>query len=227
MRIARMMKLSTSIYAEPAALLISQAAGLAAKWQDSLQGAGWRLRHADSLDKAIELLGPEPYALILVDARLAANHVGAAALLRAVPGPNASAPILRLGEDHDRQADPKSSEFDGVVPVPENGADAAALLELWRPISLDATRRIAQILGAGPIDGMIERLARRLEAARSLLDKGVVDRAEAHRLAGLCGTLGFARAHAAWLDLSRGDDSVLDEVRRISRLTRAAIARGI
>ena len=59
------------------------------------------------------------------------------------------------------------------------------------------------------------------------LDQGYFDKAEAHRLAGLCGTLGFGQAHAAWLDLSLGEESAREEVRRTTRLTLAAIARGL
>lgn len=97
----------------------------------------------------------------------------------------------------------------------------------WRPVSMEPTRRIAAMLGDGPIAGMIERLARRLEAALVDVEAGTIDKAEAHRLAGLCGTLGFGQAHAAWLDLSVGKTTSLADARRTTRLTLAAIARGL
>lgn len=92
---------------------------------------------------------------------------------------------------------------------------------------MEPTRRIAAMLGDGPIAGMIERLARRLEAALVDVEAGAIDKAEAHRLAGLCGTLGFGQAHAAWLDLSVGKTTSLADARRTTRLTLAAIARGL
>ena len=123
--------------------------------------------------------------------------------LRSAPGSIAAVPILALQ---------RASSNDGPIPIHVDGflMDQMAPdsivreLERWRPVSLEPTKRIAEMFGHGPTASMIERLARRLEPALASMERGVIDRSEAHRLAGLCGTLGFGQAHAAWLDISLG-----------------------
>lgn len=147
--------------------------------------------------------------------------------LRGVPGPSHAAPVLALAAQNERQTDPKSSRVDSLLPRSLSEKAVVRALEDWRPVSLEPTRRIVAMFGSGPIAGMMQRLALRLEAALAQLDRGRFDKAQAHRLAGLCGTLGFAQAHAAWLDLSLGEETELAEARRTTRLTLAAIARGL
>ena len=199
----------------------------------ALGTAGWTVREARPIPADIAACLEQPVALILLGLRINDDAPNIVRIIRTSPGANAMAPILGLIDGAADQHDPKSSEFDGMLRMADEDTALAYAASRWWPVSLAPTRRISAMLGAGPIAGMIERLALRLEAALSALARdpvsarGSIDRAEAHRLAGLCGTLGFAQAHAAWLDLSLGDESALGEVRRTTRLTLAAIARGL
>jgi hypothetical protein len=192
-----------------------------------LTTAGWRVMRAQSGRDARLLAMRSPVSLVLVALAEFAASASAAEVIRTAPGSSAAAPIVVLGQSSNAYDDPNRTGVDSILPFGLAPEDLLRCLESWRPVSLESTRRIADMFGAGPIAGMIERLARRLEAAIDSLDRGRIDKAEAHRLAGLCGTLGFGQAHAAWLDLSLGDESSLAEVRRTTRLTLAAIARGV
>ncbi|RYG86172.1 MAG: hypothetical protein EON59_10605 [Alphaproteobacteria bacterium] len=162
--------------------------------------------------------------LDLEDASVLASECAVA--LRSLAAPSAAVPILALCSSA-HEIDPISINVDAIIDRATSSDSLVEQLDLWRPVSLEPTRRIAKMFGPGPIAGMIERLARRLEPALANLAQGVIDRPEAHRLAGLCGTLGFGQAHAAWLDLSLGDESVVSDVRRTTRLVLSAVARGL
>jgi CheY-like chemotaxis protein len=192
-----------------------------------LATAGWRVTRAQSGRDAGLLAAQVPVSLVLLALEESRACASAADTIRTAPGASAAAPILVLGQTSGTNDDPNWTGVDTVLPPTLAPEALLQRLESWRPVSVESTRRIAAMFGSGPIAGMIERLARRLEAAIAGLDRGIVDKAEAHRLAGLCGTLGFGQAHAAWLDLSLGDESSVDEVRRTTRLTLAAIARGV
>jgi CheY-like chemotaxis protein len=211
----------------PVVLVVADERGTRSAWRTALEAAGWQVRWTADGAAACTIAAKQPIALVLLDlGGSAATLRDSAVALRDLPGPGAAVPIvgLRLGPSDN---DPKSNEVDGVI-VGAGADSLARALESWRPLSLAPTRRIAAVFGAGPIAGMIERLARRLEAALKRLDQtGGLDQMEAHRLAGLCGTLGFGQAHAAWLDLSLGDCTAISEVRRTTRLTLSAIARGL
>ena len=211
----------------PTLLLVSDETAKHGLREPLLASAGWRLKTAQSGTDAGLLAERVSVSLVLVALQDPLARATATDMIRAAPGASAAAPILVFGESNGVDDGPKWSGVDRVLPPTLATNALLQCLESWRPVSLDSTRRIAAMFGAGPISGMIERLARRLEAASSGLDRGLVDKAEAHRLAGLCGTLGFGQAHAAWLDVSLGDDSAVNEVRRTTRLTLAAIARGV
>lgn len=218
---------STLKLGAPTLLLVCDTTDLHGLSGQLLTTAGWRVVRAQSGRDAGQLAARSPISLVLVALEDIADRASAAEVIRTVPGASAAAPILVLGEASAAEYDPNWIGVDTILPSSLSPDALLQCLESWRPVSVDSTRRIAAMFGAGPIAGMIERLARRLEAAITGLDRGFVDKAEAHRLAGLCGTLGFGQAHAAWLDLSLGAESSFDEVRRTTRLTLAAIARGV
>lgn len=201
--------------------------------REVLEAGGWRVELARDQSAAATMAASQPLSLVLVDLdRSDCDADVVAATIRSLAAPCRAAPILGLTTRPDCEDDPKPSSVDHVISIGEGLHVLARELEHWRPVSLEATRRMAAMFGPGTIAGMIERLARRLEAALVSLNhiaqsKGGFDKAEAHRLAGLCGTLGFAQAHAAWLDLSHGDDTHLADVRRTTRLALAAIAQGL
>lgn len=211
----------------PALLILTDDPERSATLKITLEASGWRVRlgrngHVSGFDAP-----DEPASLVLLDLSRPGQGIGAAADIRRSGRCESMAPILGFGPREDGEFDPKSTGIDALIDGSAGDRALAGVLEDWRPVPLDSTRRIADMFGAGPIAGMIERLALRLKAAMTGLDNGGIDQAEAHRLAGLCGTLGFGQAHAAWLDLSLGDQSALGEVRRTTRLTLAAIARGL
>jgi hypothetical protein len=195
--------------------------------RDNLQSSGWNLIIAETVLDTRSIAMKQPISLVLLD--LADTTVIAperALALRSIAAPSAAAPILALSSSA-HEIDPISIHVDAIINRAISSDSLVQQLQQWRPVSLEPTRRIAEMFGPGPIAGMIERLARRLEPALANLAHGVFDRSEAHRLAGLCGTLGFGQAHAAWLDLSLGDESVLSDVRRATRLVLSAVARGL
>ncbi len=211
----------------PIALLVGLGETAAKAWEEALETTGWAIRRAADTPECCTMADQEPIALLLLQkcAQVEAA-AGLVTAVRALHGPSRTAPIVLLTEA-EAKTDPKSSSVDAAIPIHCPADHAARELERWRPVSLEPTRRIAGILGPGPIAGMIERLGVRLEAAMGMLAQERIDQGEAHRLAGLCGTLGFAQAHAAWLDLSLGEATSLAEARRTTRLTLAAIARGL
>lgn len=212
----------------PLVLFVTPDTYQATQIHELLQNTGWRVGLAANAEEASRIAAAEPIALLAVGLDdLEEDGHAQIRRLRAATDPNHAIPIVALTATVSAETDPKSSSVDGVLPPMESGKALARALDDWRPLSLEPTRRIVAMFGSGPIAGMMERLARRLEAAMVTLERGQIDKAEAHRLAGLCGTLGFAQAHAAWLDVSLGEEAGLAEARRTTRLTLAAIARGL
>lgn len=211
----------------PLALLICGDIPTSASPHSFPQPHGWEWATIQCGEIGQKLTRIEPFSLVLLDLNQDADVVRTTLAIRSMPRAEAAAPILRVITDLSLDNGSNSRGVDACIARTLDGDSLAQGLEQWRPFSLAPTRRIAAMFGSGPIAGMIERLARRLEAAMIRLDQGSFDKAEAHRLAGLCGTLGFGQAHAAWLDLSLGEEAACEEVRRTTRLTLAAIARGL
>jgi CheY-like chemotaxis protein len=211
----------------PVVLVVADEARVRTNLREALERAGWYVRWTTSEAQACTIAARMPISLVLLDlVKGVAASPQAAISVRNLSGPAAAVPIIAVRAGACDNG-PKSNEVDALITGRETDTLVRAL-DSWRPVSLAPTRRIAEMLGAGPIAWMIERLARRLEAALAHLDGGGdLDRSEAHRLAGLCGTLGFGQAHAAWLDFSLGDRSAVVEARRTTRLTLSAIARGL
>ena len=211
----------------PPILLVDDSGSEFAILAAALENSGWHVQSTNRAALTAVIGTIAPVSLVLLCNGELADSIAFASELRALSAPNAAVPIIHVGADTPPKTDPKSSQVDAILSM-QGGIDSLVQqLESWRPVSLEPTRRIAEIFGAGPIAGMIERLANRLEAALVGLRHGEFDQGEAHRLAGLCGTLGFRQAHAAWLDLSLGDQAAVNEVRRTTRLTLAAIAHGL
>ena len=195
--------------------------------QTMIEPWGWDLQLSKTALDTSRIALKQAVSLVLLDLdRASAVSLESARVLRSLAAPSAAAPILAL-RSSPTKIDPIPIHVDAVIDRNTSLDSLVQQLECWRPVSLEPTRRIAKMFGPGPIAGMIERLARRLEPALANIEHGIIDRSEAHRLAGLCGTLGFGRAHAAWLDLSLGDDSVVSDVRRTTRLVLSAVARGL
>lgn len=211
----------------PMILMIDHESEKHAVLRKILRKSGWELQISKSVDDICRIASEQRISVVLLNLdQVRATSMDSARALRASTAPAAAAPILAWGLSN-RDNGPISSYVDATLVASTDHDSLARELDRWRPVSLEPTRRIAAMFGPGPIAGMIERLARRLEPALASLEHGNFDRSEAHRLAGLCGTLGFGQAHAAWLDLSLGDESAIADVRRTTRLVLAAVAHGL
>lgn len=194
-----------------------------------LEPAGWKVLSAASGRAALTVANDHHPALILMDLQMEGiDGEETARLLRAGGPAVASIPILAYSATRSTGdgRDPPD-HMDGIVDKAGGASALAQTIDAWRPASLDGPRRIAAALGLPAIQAMVDRLADRLRDALDQLHHGAFDVAEAHRLAGLCGTLGFADAHRAWLAVSEADDSALADARRATRLTLAAITTRI
>jgi hypothetical protein len=211
----------------PALLIIANDENRGVLLKDALQGTRWQVETPQGDANVCERAATGGFSLILLDLEDAQGVFQMARAIRTYPAAGAAAPILSARPQHLLEHGCNAQGVDAALPADRARDSLAQWLDTWRPVSLEPTRRIAEMIGSGPIAGMIERLGRRLEAAMIGLDRGTFDKAEAHRLAGLCGTLGFGQAHAAWLDLSTSNESALEDVRRSTRLTLSAIARGL
>ncbi|MFS0771714.1 hypothetical protein [Sphingomonas sp. 1P08PE] len=96
------------------------------------------------------------------------------------------------------------ADVDDVLDKAAGAAGIKALAQRWRPDDPSATLDgLEAALGADEIGEMIGRLRAQLTAALAAL--ATTDHpAEAHRIAGIAGMLGFGQLGAAWLAVSQG-----------------------
>lgn len=95
----------------------------------------------------------------------------------------------------------------------------AAVFRRWLPPPLDAVERMEQAFGRAGLLPIVAGLRAELEAA---LRSGA--QPDAHRLAGLSGTLGFAAASTAWRAAEEGATDAAEAL-HASRLALLAIGR--
>lgn len=118
--------------------------------------------------------------------------------------------IREAGLIHDHHADLE-------IPASEPDTALVARFAQWLPPSADELDRLAQAFGRASLAPLVERLRDELRAAVVLLDSG--GRPDAHKLAGVAGTVGFAAASDAWRRLDEVDGPTGDARRE----TRKAI----
>lgn len=184
--------------------------------------AGTVARAAQSASWGVKIL-PDP-AAILAAVR---NGEGAAVLIdltesdqcdlpatiRAKGGTGAMIPILACAGN----AAPPIDE--AVTP-----ATLAAALARWRPDPAGHPGpALARMFGEAPIAGMIARLRPRLA---DILGNPAPSVDEAHALAGIAGTLGFAEVHRHWIAVSHGDMAALADAHAATRKAVLTIDRG-
>ncbi len=191
--------------------------------------AGWS---ATASARSSDLLTPSSPcpALILLDLRVAEpSALDTIAAIRRLPLPAGSAPVVALTTT--RPTGPSvliAHGFDGVLPRPATPDDLVRVSADWHPGEEDRSLdRLAHSFGAGQIASMAGRLRELFATAVVAIDRGEV-RDLAHRIAGVAGTLGFARAGQAWRALSDrdgGDAAVQAAARREARRAIALIDR--
>lgn len=137
--------------------------------------------------------------------------------MRALPPPLGDVAVLCYSAHCPDPPQLRAAGFDGALPKPCDSGMLTAAIAPWTPNGVMAgVERLAQVFGADEIGGLVTRFRHQLaEAVAGLADD--TDRATAHRIAGLAGTLGFDRVGQSWLALSEGDDSVRGIARRDAR----------
>ncbi len=145
--------------------------------------------------------------------------------LRALPPPLGDVPVLCYSVHRPDAARLRASGFDGALPKPCDPATLATTIAPWTPDgTLAGVERLAGVFGAAEIAVLVARFRDQLAEALDGLDYAT-DRMAAHRIAGLAGTLGFARVGQSWLALSEGDDAMRESARRAARATLRQIDR--
>lgn len=166
--------------------------------------------------------------LVVVDLTLQGSPSPVIEALRRLSPPARLVPVLAsapMTTDHD-------SLIDAVLPDLADLAAVMAAIVAWSPVGLLAgITRLAEAFGAGEINALAGRFQMQLVDAVAALDT-TPDRSAAHRIAGIAGTLGFARLGQSWLAVSEGDGTMCEAARREARvaiyaLARAAHARGV
>ncbi|MEH3035887.1 MAG: response regulator [Sphingomonas adhaesiva] len=195
----------------------------------ALTRSGWAVTTCGQGRDVLPPAAPCP-ALILLDLRVAGpDALDTIAAIRRSPLPAGSIPVVALTTTRPTGLSVLTAHgFDGVLPRPATPDDLARLSADWHPgeenRSLD---RLADSFGAAQIASMAARLRDLFATAVVAIDRGEV-RDLAHRIAGVAGTLGFARVGQAWRALSDadgGDAAVQAAARREARRAIALIDR--
>lgn len=113
--------------------------------------------------------------------------------------------------------------FDDSIAIGEDPAGIRAKLDFWGPADAADFHRVVHAFGADAIRPVARGLSEELQRAIAEFDANVFDRA--HRIAGLAGTMGFARVSTAWNALSLGNMAEAPGARREARLAVATIER--
>lgn len=211
-------------------LAVGDRAALARLPQPALAAAGWTLRRATGREAGLAALAAgDIMALLLLDAGRAPGPAAAlACALRDAESPAAMLPIL-AESDAPGAALPTplaAAAVDLLVAAPVDAAAVSATWQAWQArqtAAADQRARLAARFGAAAFARLTAGLATQLRSA--LVQPDGVAAGEAHRIAGLAGTLGFAAASAAWLALSHGDPLARRRARLEARRALAAIAQ--
>ncbi|MDP1025789.1 hypothetical protein Q5H91_01045 [Sphingomonas sp. KR1UV-12] len=195
--------------ARPAVLVIDNAVADRCLAAQAFATAGWMAVGVAS-DGWAAAGRAQPPSLVLV-----AGDGPPVAALRATPNVG-EAPLVAWT----REGLTPSGYDDGLV-KPFTPAAIAALARRWRPDDPSAVLgRLEAALGRAEIAAMTAKLREQLRAA---LETG--GRAEAHRIAGIAGMLGFAELGAAWLAVADGAVDALPPARIATRRALLALAR--
>lgn len=187
-----------------------------------LSGAGWEVTEARDAIEAVDAAQRQPADVILL--RLPDDAL-AVARLRAAPRRVASTPILAFVDAPLPDEALWSRGLDAGLPMSASLQDVVAEAARWRPDdAMGVPTRLMTAFGVPEMTKLIGCFRAQLAAAVGALGDGG-SASEAHRIAGIAGTLGFARVSASWLRLSEGDLTGRRDARRDARLAIAHIDR--
>ncbi|MBH9538515.1 hypothetical protein [Novosphingopyxis sp. YJ-S2-01] len=128
---------------------------------------------------------------------------------------------LALGQYETRLGD--AEPFEALICTSSADGLAAALLN-WLPPSMEGARKIEELFGINIIGPMLVRLRHELSSAAGNLRENRLKPGEAHRIAGLVGTLGFAEANRYWRALDEGHSSARYDAYRSARTLALALS---
>lgn len=178
------------------------------RWAGGIMAAaGWQVVSAERAAVRAMLAAARDGALLLIGmGSMPRDALDEVAAIRGGGTPAASIPIIGIAA---RGAMPdtrvRSGGLDALVETPCADRVLIAATEPWRPLDApDPRARLAPLLPATVLDEMFARLRGEMADAIAEVEAGSVDRARAHRLAGLAGTLGFTEVHRHWIALSDG-----------------------
>jgi hypothetical protein len=195
----------------PLLLIVGDEIAVEIAFIEALKRYGWSVENVCDGATALAALWRRPALLVfaptMADERLAR--------LREAGGPAACAVALAL-------VPPGDGDFDDYIDPSWSIERQVEAVDRWRPDGAAAIiMRLEAAFGRTEMHAMLARLKAALIEALATFDQSAID--QAHRLAGLAGTLGFAAASRAWRAVSEGTPLGAGEVRRQTRLAIAAI----
>jgi CheY-like chemotaxis protein len=194
--------------------------------RETLASAGWDVIEAVDGDDAIGKAVSAQPALIIMDIQMAGlDGFNATRTIRSSERPLSSVPILAYSVLELSDEDLHHYGFDGRIPKPFEPNELIAIVGSWQlENEMEGAARLGSVFDAAKIQGLVARFRDQLVAAIDAMDAGTI-RDDAHRIAGVAGTLGFAAVSRSWLLLAGGDDAVRQEARIDARKAIAAIDR--
>jgi CheY-like chemotaxis protein len=191
-----------------------------------LADAGWRIDRADDGVAAVTAANDRQYALILMDIQMPGlDGFGAAKAIRHGTGRSAASPILAFTAAQHIDTDPafKESGMDGHLAKPFTAETLRNEVGRWMPANASASiAGLATTFGATEIARLLAGFRAQLEAALAT-EPDTTRYADAHRLAGIAGTLGFPEVSRLWLAVSEGDGTAYAAARVSTRKALAEI----
>lgn len=191
-----------------------------------LTASGWIVTEAKGGREAVDAALASPPHLIVMDIDMPGMDGWAATeAIRSTGSPLSGVAILAYTTTSVGADEIHRRGMDGRLHKPCTPDDLIAEVARWRPDG-EASRAVAlgEIFGKEEIARLVDRFRDQLADALSALDAGEAE-AQAHRIAGVAGTLGFGEVSASWLRLSEGDDTARDDARRDARIAIAKIDR--
>lgn len=179
----------------------------------------WRVQEAGDGLEALEAVKQAEPDFILMDVQMPVlDGISATRLIREEGKRFADLPIVACTSLHGLADSYHEAGFDAYLGKPIDDVALASLLDAWRPSSLGSTAKgLETAFSARDIGPLLHGLADQLDSLLSETDAVLAD--NAHRIAGLAGTLGFRELGSVWLSVSDGNGAAAPAARRMARAT--------
>jgi CheY-like chemotaxis protein len=188
----------------------------------ALTQAGWHVEEATDGKEAVDAARDRDFALILMDIQMpGTDGFAATRAIRAGGGHGTSVPILAFTAipPGDAIARARAAGMDGHIAKPFTPETLLAAVTPWRPDEAPSSPAapLAAIFGKAEVASLLARFREQLIEALAAEEEPEEQRARAHKIAGISGTLGFKDVSRHWLAVSEGDESARDEARTAAR----------